>query len=75
MSVVHIVVYLLCIALSWWSLQQLKFEVFLRHPISKQAKLLHILSSIALGYLVGSFLIQYLGLSLNLNQLFLNFEE
>lgn len=55
----YIFVVLICIALSWLGLQQLKLEVFLKNPKSMPSKMLVILLSIALGYQVASFLIAY----------------
>jgi uncharacterized integral membrane protein (TIGR02327 family) len=55
----YILIVLVCITLSWLSLQQLKLETFLKNPKSMPSKLLLILLSIALGYQVASFLIAY----------------
>lgn len=70
MAIVNIGLYLLCIALSWWALQEFRFDVLLKHPKSPQAKLLQILLAIALGHLVAGFFMQYLGLSVGLNGIF-----
>ncbi|MNI18039.1 hypothetical protein D3C73_714330 [compost metagenome] len=70
MAMVNIVLYLMCIALSWWSLQEFRFDLLLKRPKSTQAKALQILLAIALGHLVASFFIQYLGLSVGLNGIF-----
>lgn len=55
----YIVVVLVCIAFSWWGLQQLRLDVFLKNPKSTPAKILLIFLSVALGYQVASFLIAY----------------
>jgi uncharacterized integral membrane protein (TIGR02327 family) len=55
----YIVTVLVCIALAWMGLQQLRLEVFLKNPKSPYAKLLLIFASIVLGYEVASFLIAY----------------
>jgi uncharacterized integral membrane protein (TIGR02327 family) len=70
MAIINIGLYLLCIALSWWALQEFRFDVLLKRPKSPQAKLLQILLAIALGHLTASFLMQYLGLSVGLNGIF-----
>lgn len=70
MSVVHIALYLICIAISWWALQELRFDLFLKRPKSTAAKVLQILSAVALGHLVASFLLHYLGLAMGLNGIF-----
>jgi len=59
----YITVTLLCVALAWWGLQQLRLEIFLKNPKSPQSKLLLIMISLALGYEVASFLIAYFGWS------------
>jgi uncharacterized integral membrane protein (TIGR02327 family) len=70
MSIIHIFIYLIFITLSWISLQQIKFDLFLKQPQSIQSKILYILISIALGYLVASFFIQYLRLSVDIKEIF-----
>jgi uncharacterized integral membrane protein (TIGR02327 family) len=70
MAIANILIYLLCIALSWWGIQEFRFDVLLKRPQSAPAKMLQILLAIAIGDLVASFFIQYLSLSLGLNQLF-----
>lgn len=56
----NMVVYLLLIGLSWWGLQEVRFDVFLKRPKGPAAKLLQIFLSIALGYMVGNFFIDYM---------------
>ena len=58
-GITNIVVVLVCIACSWWGLQQLRLDVFLKNPKSTPAKILLIFLSVALGYQVASFLIAY----------------
>lgn len=50
---------LLCIGLSWWALQQFRFDLFLKQPRSAPAKLLQVLLSIALGYELARFVLDY----------------
>jgi len=70
MAIANIAIYLLCIAVAWWALQEFRFDVLLKRPKSAPAKMLQILLSIALGHLVAGFFIQYLGFSLGLHQMF-----
>jgi uncharacterized integral membrane protein (TIGR02327 family) len=70
MGLVTIVVYLLFIALSWWALQEFRFDVLLRRPKSPQGKLLQIFLSIVLGYGLGRFFLDYLQISLGLQRMF-----
>lgn len=60
-GMIYIVLTLVCIALAWIGLQQLRLEVFLKNPKSTPAKILLIFASIALGYEVASFLMAYFG--------------
>jgi uncharacterized integral membrane protein (TIGR02327 family) len=69
-AILYIGIYLIFIALSWWALQEFRFDLFLKKPRSGAAKLLQILLSIALGHLVASFFMQYLNLSLGLKMMF-----
>ncbi|MCP3775300.1 DUF1146 family protein [Paenibacillus sp. MZ04-78.2] len=59
-GMINIVVVLVFIGISWWALQELKLEMMLRRPKSAQAKMLQILLSIALGYQIARFVIDYL---------------
>lgn len=54
-----IIVVILCIGVCWWVLLSLRFEKLVRTPGSTQAKLLHLILSIVLGYQTGLFLIDY----------------
>lgn len=69
-GVLNIVLALVCIAVSWWALQSVRFDLFLKNPRGAQAKMLLILLSIALGYGVASFFTAYLNWSALLQELF-----
>mgnify|MGYP001385165018 CR=1 FL=1 len=69
-GIFSIFVVLVCIALSWWALQSLRIDVFLRHPSGAQAKALQILLAIALGYQVAKFFFDYLNWSLLIRWMF-----
>jgi uncharacterized integral membrane protein (TIGR02327 family) len=66
MNLIEIVIYLVAIGISWWALQEVRFDVFLKRPKSRAAKLLQLLLSIALGYGVGGFLTHYVNLSVRI---------
>ncbi|GAB7055738.1 MULTISPECIES: DUF1146 family protein [Paenibacillus] len=59
-GLLNIVVVLVFIAVSWWALQELKLESIFKRPKTPQAKLLQILLSVALGYQIARFIIDYL---------------
>ncbi|ALS24512.1 MULTISPECIES: DUF1146 family protein [Paenibacillus] len=59
-GLLNIVVVLVFIAVSWWALQELKLESIFKRPKTAQAKLLQILLSVALGYQIARFIIDYL---------------
>jgi len=63
MNFVELLIYLVSIGVCWWALQELRFDIFLKRPKSRAAKLLQLLLAIALGYGVGSFFTHYLDLS------------
>lgn len=58
-GLVSIVVVLLCMGLSWWALQQFRFDLFLKQPKSAPAKMLQVLLSVALGYQIARFVLDY----------------
>ncbi|ACX68109.1 MULTISPECIES: DUF1146 family protein [Bacillales] len=59
-GLISIVVSLVCIALAWWALQQVKLDLVVRHPKGPQGKLLHLLLAVVLGRFVAEFLIDYI---------------
>ncbi|MBT2288261.1 DUF1146 domain-containing protein [Paenibacillus albidus] len=69
-GLVSMVVSLLCVALSWWALQNLKLDLFIRYPKSPQGRLLHLLLAIVLGHFVAGFLLDYLGWSSQIRYMF-----
>ncbi|AIQ14847.1 membrane protein [Paenibacillus durus] len=62
-GLMSMVVSLLCVAISWWALQNLKLDLIIRYPKSPQGRLLHLLLAIVLGHFVAGFLLDYLGYS------------
>lgn len=69
-AILHIIVHILFIAITWWALQAFKFDLFVKNPQSAQAKTLMILLTIAISYLVSSFFLNYLNWSTMLKYLF-----
>ncbi|ANA79812.1 hypothetical protein PVOR_31976 [Paenibacillus vortex V453] len=59
-GLLSIVISLICIALAWWALQQVKLDLVVRHPKGPQGKLLHLLLAVVLGRFVAEFLIDYI---------------
>ncbi|WHX48765.1 DUF1146 family protein [Paenibacillus woosongensis] len=65
-----ILISLACIVLSWWALQNLKLDLFIRHTKGPQGKLLHLLLAIVLGRFVAAFILEYLGYTQMLRYMF-----
>lgn len=65
-----ILVSLACIAMSWWALQNLKLDLFIRHPKGPQGKFLHLLLSVVLGRFVAAFVLEYWGYTQMLRYMF-----
>ncbi|CAM4281746.1 MULTISPECIES: DUF1146 family protein [Paenibacillus] len=69
-GLVSMIVSLLCVVLSWWALQNLKLDLVIRYPKSPQGRLLHLLLAIVLGHFVAGFLLDYLGWSGQIRNMF-----
>ncbi|BCU83244.1 putative membrane protein YwzB [Polycladomyces abyssicola] len=69
-ALVNIILSLVSIAFSWWALTNLRLDVFMRQPKSVQAHALMILLSVVLGHGLASFLIDYMGWSRLISQMF-----
>ncbi|WP_010278978.1 DUF1146 family protein [Paenibacillus senegalensis] len=69
-GLIYIVVVLVCVATAWWALQQFKLDLFVKNPRSAQSKVLQVLLSLALGYQVARFIIDYFNWSAMLTGLF-----
>ena len=65
LPLLKMIIYLILIGLSWWALQEFRFDLFMRRPKSAAAKMLQVLLSIALGYIVGSFFLDYISNSID----------
>ncbi|TLS35817.1 DUF1146 family protein [Pseudalkalibacillus caeni] len=69
-AIVSILIHLVFIFITWWALQTVRIDVFLRKPDSPQAKVFMIFITIAIGSLVGNFFLDYYNWSLRLKYLF-----
>lgn len=69
-GLISILVALVCMALAWWALQQFRFDLFLKQPKSPAAKMLQVLLSIALGYQIARFILDYFNWSNMLKGMF-----
>ncbi len=69
-GLLNIMITVICIWVAWWAMQGFRFDIFMRNPTGRRAKVLMIMISIIMGYLVASFIIDYLQWSLVLKQLF-----
>lgn len=59
-ALLSILIHIVFIALSWWALQSLNFEKFLRNNRVFQARVLYVLLAIIMGSIVSNFLLDYL---------------
>jgi uncharacterized integral membrane protein (TIGR02327 family) len=65
-----IIVSLICIAISWWALQNLKLDLIIRNPKGPQGKLLQLLLAVVLGHFVAAFVLDYWGYTQMLRYMF-----
>ncbi|WP_100405705.1 DUF1146 family protein [Bacillus solitudinis] len=68
-AVIHILVNVMFLVITWWALQSFKLDLFVRDPRGPKAKVLLILLTIAIAHLVSSFFLDYLNSSLMLRYL------
>ncbi len=59
-AVIHIVVNVFFIGVTWWALQSFRFDLFVREPKGPKAKVLMIIVTIAIAQLVSQFFLDYL---------------
>ena len=69
-SLVTLISHTVFVLLAFWALQGLKTEYWIKKYHVRQARILYVLISIALGYTVSSFFIEFVLSSQNLVQLF-----
>lgn len=61
LNLIPVFVALASIAVCWWALLGFKFERFVHHPGSPQAKVLHLVLAVILGYQFARFVLDYVG--------------
>lgn len=69
-AIISIIIYLLAIGLSFQAIKALKIEQYTIKGKIFETQLLYIFLSIALGYLVGSFVISFIDASMQLSNFF-----
>lgn len=69
-GIINILLSLIFIAFSFWAIQCIRLEVFLKHPQGAQAKTLQVILSIVLGHSVATFFSDYFGWTVLLKQFF-----
>lgn len=69
-AMINIILTLICIAFSWWVILNIRLDAWMRQADGIQAKALHVLLAIVFGHGLATFLIDYLGWSKMLGQLF-----
>ncbi|MDN4524821.1 DUF1146 family protein [Fictibacillus fluitans] len=69
-ALLDILVHLLFIGITWWAMQALNFDTFIRKGKVIQARVLFVLVTIALASLVSNFFLAYLNYSTQLKYLF-----
>lgn len=62
-GITHMLITVLAIALAGWALQAVRFDVLLKDPKGGKAKMLQILLAIVIGYMLASFILDYLSWS------------
>lgn len=69
-AVISIIIYLVAIAFSFQAVKALQIEKFTRKGKIFETQILFIFIAIALGYLVASFVINFIDVSMQLSNLF-----
>ncbi|RYM05566.1 DUF1146 domain-containing protein [Sporolactobacillus sp. THM7-7] len=69
-ALLSLFIHLIALILTWWALQSLKIDVFMRRPKSLQSRILLILIALAISYPVARFFLDYMDWSLRLPQIY-----
>lgn len=69
-ALLHILVYLLFLVITWWAMQAIRFDTYIKKGKVIQARVLFVLVTIAVASLVSSFFLTYLNYSTQLKYLF-----
>lgn len=67
---VQMLITLLCITVTWWALQNVKLDLFIRHSQSLQSKMIHLIIAVLVGRAMAQFFIDYWGWTQKLQFLF-----
>ncbi|MEK3883763.1 DUF1146 domain-containing protein [Paenibacillus sp. PL2-23] len=54
-----ITVEIMSILLVWMLMREVKWEAFLRHPLSPKSRMLQLVAAVGLGHLFAQFILQY----------------
>ncbi|AZP03249.1 DUF1146 family protein [Jeotgalibaca ciconiae] len=71
-GLLKLISHMLFIFLSFWALKAVRIEKWIRKNHIPEARILYVFLSIALGYLVSSFFLDFLEVSRNLSLLITN---
>lgn len=69
-GLMNMVITLICIGISWWALQAIRFDLFVKDVKSLQSRVLQVILAVVTGFLLGQFLISYSSWSSLLKGLF-----
>ncbi|WEG13116.1 DUF1146 family protein [Pullulanibacillus sp. KACC 23026] len=69
-AALSIFIHLVILVLTWWAVQCVKWDVWLRQPKGIRAKILMILVTIAISEPVATFIVNYLSWSVQLPQIY-----
>lgn len=69
-AIISIIIYLISIAFSFQAIKSVKVEKFIKKGRVFEAQIFLIFSAIALGAIVGNFVINFIDVSMQLNNLF-----
>lgn len=69
-ALLSVIVHIIFLIVTWWSLQAFRIDVFFKNPADVRAKVFMILLTVAIGSLAGNFFMNYLNWSLQLKYLF-----
>ena len=65
-ALIRIICHMMFIYVSFWALQSIRIEHFFKTHVTNQVRLLIVLFSIAIGYTVSSFFLEFIALCRNL---------
>lgn len=69
-AALNLFIHLIILVITWWAVQSIKWDLWIKSPSSMRAKILMILVTIAISYPVSSFLINYFNWSVQLPQIY-----